>query len=285
MSETWNLDITEDQFDAQVLQRSRSVPVLVDFWAPWCGPCKTLSPLLGRLVAEYQGRFVLAKVNVDDYPRLAQDFAVRSIPSVKAFVDGRLVDEFTGVLPEGALRDFIDRLMPPPAEVRRREAVAAHAAGDAERALTLLAEAWDLPGRGDAVLADRIGILLELGRLDEAREAAALLSPVAHQDAHIGKLLAELRFAGGGAARPRAELEQAVAADPGDLVAREALARVLVAAGEYEAALGQLLEIVRRDRRFGDDVGRRTMLAVFDLLDGRGELVSRYRRLLAAALH
>lgn len=285
MMDSFSFDVSEAQFDQVVLQGSRQVPVLVDFWAPWCGPCRTLTPILEKLAAEYAGRFLLAKVNSDESQRLSRDFVVRSIPSVKAFVNGQLVDEFVGVLPESALREFIERLMPAPAELLRRAAAAARTRGDSEESLRLLREAAALTTARDEILGDEMDLLLALGRTDDARETAKGLSPLARQDSRLGKLLAQLEFAPGAAAHSRQDLEASVAAHPEDLASRQDLARLLVAEGDCEPALEHLLEIVRRDRRFGDDVGRKTMLAVFNLLEGRGELVNRYRRLLASALN
>src|SRR5215475_1958991 len=172
---TFARDITSADFDRIVIQGSKQQPVLVDFWAPWCGPCRALTPVLERLAQEYEGRFVLAKINSDENPDLAREYGIRSIPNVKAFVDGQLADEFLGALPESAVRDFIDRLMPTPGELMRREAAAEAAAGAPEEALALLASAAEREPSNDAVHADRIELLLDLGRIEEARTAASRL--------------------------------------------------------------------------------------------------------------
>ncbi|HTS53922.1 MAG TPA: thioredoxin [Burkholderiales bacterium] len=283
---TFTRDITGADFDNVVIEGSRQAPVLVDFWAPWCGPCRALTPVLERLTEQYQGKFLLAKVNSDENPDLAREYGIRSIPNVKAFVDGQLVDEFLGALPESAVREFIDRLLPTPAELVRREAATQATAGAQERALALLETAVEMEPNNDAIHADRIEILLDLGRIAQAREAASRLSPLASQDARVARALARLQLADTAPGETDAgALETRVRSHPDDLQARLRLAKLYAGLQRYEPALEQLLEITRRDRGFGEEAGRKTMLAIFDLLHGQGELVSRYRRLLAAALH
>jgi putative thioredoxin len=283
---TFAREITSADFDHGVIQASKQAPVLVDFWAPWCGPCRALTPVLERLAEIYQGKFLLAKVNSDENPDLAREYGIRSIPNVKAFVDGQLVDEFLGALPESAVREFIDRLLPTPGELIRRDAATQAAAGDQERALALLETAVDMEPNNDAVRSDRIEILLDLGRIAQAREAASRLSPLASQDPRAGRVLARLQLADTVPGETDAgALETRVRSNPDDLQTRLRLAKLYAGQQRYEPALEQLLEITRRDRGFGEDAGRKTMLAIFDLLHGQSELVGRYRRLLAAALH
>ncbi len=283
---TFAREITSADFDHGVIQASKQAPVLVDFWAPWCGPCRALTPVLERLAEIYQGKFLLAKVNSDENPDLAREYGIRSIPNVKAFVDGQLVDEFLGALPESAVREFIDRLLPTPGELIRRDAATQAAAGDQERALALLETAVDMEPNNDAVHSDRIEILLDLGRIAQAREAASRLSPLASQDPRAGRVLARLQLADTVPGETDAgALETRVRSNPDDLQTRLRLAKLYASQQRYEPALEQLLEITRRDRGFGEDAGRKTMLAIFDLLHGQSELVGRYRRLLAAALH
>jgi len=278
------IDVSADTFQREVIDASREAPVLVDFWAPWCGPCRALTPVLEKLAEQYQGKFRLAKVNSDDNPELSRQFGVRSIPSVKAFVDGQLADEFLGARPESAVRAFIDGLLPTPADLLRKEAAELARLGEGERALALLAQATELEPMSDALHADTAELLLAMGRIAEAKAAAARMGPLANQDRRIGALLAQLQFADA-TAPDTAALENRIAGNPADLEARLALAKALVTQQRHEPAMEQLLEIIRRDRKWNGEAGRKTMLSVFDLLGGQGELVSRYRRQLAAALN
>ena len=283
---TFAREITSADFSQVVIEGSQQAPVLVDFWAPWCGPCRALTPVLEQLADEYKGKFLLVKVNSDENLDLAREYGIRSIPNVKAFVGGQVVDEFLGALPESAVREFIDRLLPTPGELMRRDAAAHAAAGDQQRALALLGAAAELEPNNDAIQADRIGILLDLGRIPEARAVASGLGPLAAQDSRVAQVLARLQLADPDAERSDpAELEARVLSNPDDLEARLRLAKLHAGVQRYEPALEQLLEIIRRDRDFGDDAGRKTMLAIFDLLQNEGALVSRYRRLLASTLH
>jgi len=275
------LDVGLADFQQHVLEESRQRPVVVDFWAPWCGPCKSLKPILEKLAAEYGGKFLLAKINSDDNQELAARYAVRGIPSVKAFIDGEPVDEFSGALPEGEVRAFLDRLIPSPADELRAQAAELRLAGDTSAALQRLADASRLAPAHVGIRLDAAEIMLDLGEADEASRLLASVPDDA--DPRAPQLKARLQFVGTAEA-DEAELSARVAADENDLEARLKLANLHVAAGRFEPGMVQLLEIVRRDRGFEDDIGRKTLLSVFTLL-GSGELVSRYRRLLASALN
>lgn len=282
------MNTTLATFEKDVIDASMLAPVLVDFWAPWCGPCKSLGPLLERLETEYAGKWRLVKVNVDENQELAAHFQVRSIPHVVAFVEGRPVDQFTGVLPEGQLRAFLDRLVPDPAQLEHREALAALESGDPAAALEHLQGALALDPGFDEARLDLIELLLDQERVEEARGEVQLLSPKVTQgiDARYNALKARLDALDVAADLPPTDaLEARVAGNPADLEARLDLANALIARRNYEGALEHLLEIVRRDRTFGDDVGRKTMLSVFDLAAHRPDIVSAWRRKLSAALN
>jgi len=259
-------DVSSADFQQAVIEASRRVPVLVDFWAPWCGPCKSLGPILEKLAGEFGGGFILAKVNSDDNQELATRYGVRGIPNVKAFVDGELVDEFTGALAEAKVREFITRLLPSPAEPLRSEAAAALARGDTDAARKLLRQALATdPGNGDASL-DLVELEVGAGGLAAAKEILAVVADSARDSARVEALQARLRLAEAGQGLDAEALARAVAANPADLDARLQLANALALRGAYRAAFEHLLEIVRRDRKFGDEAGRKTMLTLFALL-------------------
>ncbi|MDR5834742.1 thioredoxin [Caballeronia sp. LZ034LL] len=282
------METTLATFENDVINASMLAPVLVDFWAPWCGPCKTLGPMLEKLEAEAAGKWKLVKVNVDENQELAGHFQVRSIPHVIAFAEGRPVDQFIGVLPEGQLREFLDRLVPAGADAERLSAQAAWAAGNRKLAIDTIKAAIALdPGYDDARL-DLIEWLIAERRYDEAKEEDKLLSPKTTQgiDARYNALKTELDAADAAADLPPADaLYAAVKAHPDDLDARFALANRLIAGREFDGALEHLLEIVVRDRSFMDDVGRKTMLSVFELAANQPDVVSRWRRRLSAAMN
>jgi putative thioredoxin len=249
-----DLDVNLPEFQAAVLDESHTRPVVVDFWAPWCGPCKSLKPILEKLAAEYGGKFRLAKVNADDNQALSQQYGVRGIPAVKAFVNGEMVDEFSGALPEAEVRAFLDRLIPSQADELRAQAAAACAAGDHGAALQLLADASKLDPQHIGIRLDAAEIMLDLGEADEAQRLLGSVQDDA--DPRVPQLKARLQFLGAAGADEVA-LQARIAADGNDLDARLALANLAIAGQRYEDGMEQLLEIVRRDRGFQDDVGIR----------------------------
>ena len=279
-----SLDVDAGNFQQVVIEGSRQVPVLVDFWAEWCGPCRILKPILEKLAEEFQGRFILAKVDSDKNQDIAAQYGVRGIPSVKAFVGGEIVDEFSGAIPESGVREFLERLIPSPAEELRIAAGRARDQGDLAQALQLLAEASKLDMQNEALRLDAADILLELGQLDEARHLLDSLSPAARMDERAQQVEARLNFAqaGGG---DEAGLRSRLAEQPDDMEARLQLGNLLVATGRHQDGLEELLEMVRRDRTWNEEAARKAMLAVFNLLGGQGPLVSEYRRKLARALN
>ncbi len=283
------IDVGRHNFAAVVLEGSKKKPVLVDFWAPWCGPCRMLTPILEKLATEMADRFTLAKLNTDEEPELATRYGIRGIPNVKAFVGGDVVDEFTGVLPEGAVREFLGRVVPSPAAAHVVRASELLARGDAIGALGALDLAFAADPADEAALLTRIEALLALGRRDQATvvlgelEAPQRTQPV-RDERRLAAIKARLAL-GVGAGGDLAALAAAAAKTPVDCAAKLAYARALAAKGDYERALGELLAIVQADRQFDDDVGRRTMLTIFEALGSDSDLVRRYRRELAAAIN
>lgn len=283
----FSVDVSTADFEQAVIEYSKTIPVIVDFWAAWCAPCRALKPVLEKLADEYGGKFRLAKINSDDNQPLAQRFGVRGIPNVKAFVDGELVDEFSGALPESQVRQFLDRIIPSPAEKLRLETLREYAElKDAQRALRMLAHASELDPANEAVRIDSAQLLIELNHHDEAREMLASLSVLTHMDDRVKTLEARLALAtGAGAAADSTALLLRVAANPADLDARLQLAQWHTGKQDYAAAFEQLLDIIRRDRKFQDDAARKMMLQLFSVLGGDHALVSDYRRKLAGALN
>ncbi|MFT3801164.1 MAG: thioredoxin [Burkholderiaceae bacterium] len=280
------IDTTIQRFQADVIDASMEVPVLVDFWAAWCGPCKALTPLLEKLESDYNGRFKLVKVDTEAEQQLAQHFRIRSIPTVYAFVRGQPVDTFQGLLPEGKLREFIDKLMPNPAETEFEQAAEALDRGDTAAAIGHVRKAIELDaGHDDARL---LYAQLLLAGQDPAAAQAQIdaLSEAAKRDPQVAALAARIAAAAE-AARPPAPkaLLARVEADPADLAARMELAEYWIQHKAWAEAFEQLLEVVSRDRAHGDDIGRKRMVEAFALADSQPQLVAQWRRRLGAALN
>lgn len=283
----YSQDVTQADFEEKAIAASFRQPVVIDFWAPWCAPCKVLKPLLEKLAEEYGGRFLLAKVNSDENPEVSAQFKVRGIPAVKAVVNGKVVDEFTGALPEGQVRAWLEKIIPSPAEELRLAAQQLAATGDVDGALQKLSEASALDPANEWVRVDAAELLLHKGETHEAQRLLDSLKDVdVLKDARVLQLKAHTRLAEmSGTGESEAALSAAVAVDGNDLEARLKLANVLIASNRVAEGMDQLLEIVRRDRKFKDDIGRKTLLDVFNLLGGSGELVAEYRRRLSSALN
>jgi putative thioredoxin len=255
----YKLAATADNFTVAVLEESARRPVLVDFWAPWCGPCRTLMPLLDRIADDYGGRFALAKVNTDEEQQVAGQFGIRSIPTVMLFHQGQAVEQFVGVQPEQAIRAMLDKYLAP-------------GTGGG-------------PDTTDGLVRQ---VELALAARDAAAARAALEQLESTRPDHpaLRSLRARAGFLEAATARPdpmalRAALER----DPSDSAARHSLAAHHALAGDYATALSEWLENLRRDRRYGDELARRSILAAFDVLGEADELTASYRRRMASLLH
>jgi putative thioredoxin len=272
-------DVKESAFEADVIARSREVPVVVDFWASWCAPCRVLGPILEREVAALGGRVELVKVDTDANPSLAARYQIRGIPAVKAFVGGEVTNEFVGVQSADFLRRWLAELAPSSAKQALGAAAVLAAKGDrtgaesAFRALLGDAEVGDMAAVGLAEL------LLDAGRADDAEAALASVDPRGAQADAADAIRRRMAFARDAAAfGGRDAAIAALARDPKDLEARFALASAHAAALEWEPALAELLELVKRNRKFRDDGARRAMLVIFDHLGAQNPLVSEFRR-------
>lgn len=269
------IDITLQNLEAELIQTSMQVPVLLDIWAPWCGPCKSLGPVLEKLETAYAGRFVLAKLNSDEQPEIAgqlsQAFGVRSIPFCVMFVGGQPVDGFVGALPEAQIRSFLDKHVPSAdelaAEEEAQEAEELAAGGDTEAALDKLSEALAMSPGDDAIRGDYVRRLLEAGRVADARRAYEPLAPKAIVDARASALGLWLQAweAAAGARTPEA-LVAAITASKRDFAARFELAQVHLAAGRLTEAMDELLEILMRDKAWSDQQARKLYVAILELM-------------------
>lgn len=282
-------DATTDRFEADVIQRSMEVPVLVDFWATWCGPCKTLGPILEKLAAEYHGAFELAKVDVDQEQQLAAAFQIRSVPTVILAKDGQLVDGFPGVLPEGQLREFLKHHGIEPAPADPEGGVTAAGAEppaplDPHGEVVRLRKAVETEPDNDALKLDLALALLATGGAREAEKLLDALPANLATDDRAVRARARLGFAALlENAPPREVLEAAIASDPADLRARHLLGARGIVSGDAEAGLEQFLEMLRRDRDFEDGLPRKALIDAFRVVDDQ-DLVGRYRRRMSSLL-
>ena len=277
MSETPNiLVVDESNFAALVIEGSQQQPVLVDFWAEWCAPCRSLMPVLARLAEEYGGKFILAKVNSDENQALASQFGVRSLPTVKIFKNGVPVDEFMGALPESAVREFIERHIEHESDKMHAEGMQAYRQDDPERAVELLESAHAMEPEKSRITIDLASVLAGSGNPARAEALLNGLPEYERNSSAAEGLLARLEFAREAADLPdESSLEAAAAA--GDLNALYQLALLKVSQSDFASAMEKLLLIIQKDRGYADDLGRRTLLKLFAML-GDDPMVDKYRK-------
>jgi len=281
----WTVDVTEQDFEQSVVQRSHEVPVVIDFWAPWCGPCRALGPTLEKLAEEQQGKFILAKINIDENPMLAQAFQIQSIPAVKAVRNGALAGEFLGAQPEPNVRRFIEQLMPSEAESLAVEAQRLEEAGKAQGAESLYRAALAKETNQPLALLGLARVLVQRGEENDAQTLLTRIPNTVPEHPAAQQLLAQLRLKQTGAsAGDEQKYRDRLAADQNDLDARFELSQVLAAVGRFEEALTELLTIVKQDRKFRDEGARKAMLEIFEVIGARSDLAEHYRSELAKVL-
>ncbi|WP_448228056.1 thioredoxin [Pseudoxanthomonas mexicana] len=275
-------DATTDTFEAEVLRKSLDVPVLVDFWATWCGPCKTLGPILEKLAGEYNGAFVLAKVDVDKEQQIAAAFQIRSVPTVFLVKGGQLVDGFPGALPEGQLREFLASHGIQPAEAADAPVEAAPL--DPQAQVSALREAIAAEPDKDELKLDLVLALLKTGDATEAERLLDALPANLATDDRAVKARARLGFAAALKDAPSPDaLRAALQADPDDLRARHLLGVHALVAGDSEQALEQFLDMLKRDRAYEDGLARKSLIDAFRVIEDEA-LVGQYRRKMSSLL-
>jgi putative thioredoxin len=287
-------DVTAASFMTDVIEASREVPVIVDLWAPWCGPCRQLGPAIEKVVREAKGKLRLAKVNIDENPQIAQQFRVQSIPAVFAIADGRVVDGFVGALPESQVKTFAERLLSGHGGEDEEAAQIAEAikhakklldAGDDGTAGAIFDQMHQHAPDNLAAIGGLARTKIKSGALDEAKALLDQVPPDKAGDAEIAAARSALELAEAAAkSGPLDELKAKVDAAPKDHAARLEFANALFAAGRQEESIEQLLDLIRRDRKWNDEAARKQLVKLFEALGPTHPSVASGRRRLSSLL-
>lgn len=287
MSESpYIFNVTAAEFQARVIDASFQTPVLVDFWAEWCGPCRSLMPLLAQITESYAGKLQLAKVDTEAEQQLAAHFGIRSLPTVMLVINGQPVDQFTGALPESQVRAFLEKHMISEVAELRGQARDLAASGLIEAAIECLKQAHSIEPDNTDILVDLARIVSDTGDHTQAMHLLEALPIDAATRPEVKELKARIHLVQQAQNGPSLdELHARVLACDTDLTAREQLAAGLALHQEYEAALTQFFTLMQRDRTFNDDAGRRGMLDLFELLGADHPLTKTWRRKMFGLLH
>jgi putative thioredoxin len=282
-------DTTTQTFVKDVVEESKKRPVLVDFWAPWCGPCKQLTPVLEKVVKSAKGKVKLVKMNIDEHPAIPGQMGIQSIPAVIAFVNGQPIDGFMGALPESQITAFLERLTKDRIGGEEQDALkaadAALAAGDAAGAAEIYAQVLAQDATNIAAIGGLARCFVETGALDQAKQTLAMVPEAKHNDAAVAAARAALELAEQAkSVGPLGDLEAKVSANPSDHQARFDLAVALNAAGKRSDAMDHLLQIVKRDRKWNDDGARKQLVQFFEAWGATDDATVEGRRKLSSIL-
>ncbi len=276
----------QENFTTEVLEKSNQVPVLVDFWASWCAPCKMIEPILEKLVEEYQGQFILAKVDTDEQQQLAGQHSIRGIPALKLFRHGKVVEETSGVQTEDVLRKMIDKHRERPADKLKIQADLANVAGNISEAISLLEQARKLEPEYYPVTLELVKLMIKQQNFPEAELLIKTLPANIKAETEVNELQAHITFSKIAAEAPSIDkLEIVLNNEPDNLMARYQLSAKKILTGEYETAMQHLIEIMRKSRTFENDAGRNGLLTLFTLLGNQGDLVNIYRNKMSLLLY
>lgn len=280
------IELNAATFETEVIQKSQQMPVLVDFWADWCAPCKMLMPVLTKLATDYAGQLHITKVNTDLERDLAQQHGIRSLPTLHLYRNGQRVEEVLGAQPEAALRILVEKYLSRASDNTLQQALACAETGDREQAVQLLEQACSEDPGNPRLPLELARLYMDEGQLDDARELLESQPRELRESDQVRGMLLLMEFAASSAGSPdNAALAQRLEENPADALARYQLASRQLTAGDYDAALENFIELLKRDRKYGDGAAQRGLLATFSLLGEDDERVGTYRRRMFNLLH